>query len=548
MTSVALSTIEISVSVSQDTIMATVEQSSVSTFLSYGVTDHGALTGLSDDDHVQYHNDARGDARYYTKGAVDDLLDAIPETTPAGSDGEVQINSGGAFGSDADLYWSALSERFYSPSYGFKNSTSYFQASNDVRNWYLTGKTLSVSVETAPSGLYVLTDMTRAYMSGSGTDRIRAYDITTGQAVDQWVEAENVLVSGQDSNMQDIWVCEAHQKLYGIGSTNDRIYQYSLPNYPLLTGMTLDTFFAVAAISGGVPTGITGKPDGTKLFWCDSTNDAIYALDLSTPADLTTAVYNGDFLSVVGFETANSSLDVNNDGTRFYLTGSTGDDISEIRCATSWTIGTGVLFAESFTFTTETAPSSIFYHEDAQRAWVIGSALDTIIELATDKQIKHYGESFTTEGQFYCGGRFEVRGAAYFNQAVTLLTTLTVTSTATFAGNLTISGSGATFTLAGSAANIGSYTGGGTYRLGYGATLSGSTKTVDIGTNGVSGSTTNVNIGSAVAGAITTITLNGSAKPATMADSAAPNNSIYYSTDASKLVYKDGAGVVNNLY
>lgn len=29
-----------------------------------GVTDHGALTGLADDDHGQYHNDARGDARY----------------------------------------------------------------------------------------------------------------------------------------------------------------------------------------------------------------------------------------------------------------------------------------------------------------------------------------------------------------------------------------------------------------------------------------------------------------------------------------------------
>lgn len=32
-----------------------------------GVSDHGSLTGLSDDDHTQYHNDTRGDARYYTK-------------------------------------------------------------------------------------------------------------------------------------------------------------------------------------------------------------------------------------------------------------------------------------------------------------------------------------------------------------------------------------------------------------------------------------------------------------------------------------------------
>ena len=33
-----------------------------------GVTDHGALTGLADDDHSQYHNNARGDARYSQLG------------------------------------------------------------------------------------------------------------------------------------------------------------------------------------------------------------------------------------------------------------------------------------------------------------------------------------------------------------------------------------------------------------------------------------------------------------------------------------------------
>lgn len=33
-----------------------------------GSTDHGTLTGLADDDHTQYHNDARGDARYSQLG------------------------------------------------------------------------------------------------------------------------------------------------------------------------------------------------------------------------------------------------------------------------------------------------------------------------------------------------------------------------------------------------------------------------------------------------------------------------------------------------
>lgn len=39
-----------------------------------GITDHGNLSGLLDDDHPQYHTDARGDIRYYTKTQVDTML------------------------------------------------------------------------------------------------------------------------------------------------------------------------------------------------------------------------------------------------------------------------------------------------------------------------------------------------------------------------------------------------------------------------------------------------------------------------------------------
>ena len=40
----------------------------------------------------------------------------------------------------------------------------------------------------------------------------------------------------------------------------------------------------------------------------------------------------------------------------------------------------------------------------------------------------------------------------------------------------------------------------------------------------------------------------GGIKPATLTDASAPNNSIYYSSTAGKLVYKDSGGTVNNLY
>lgn len=54
-----------------------------------GSSDHGALTGLGDDDHSQYHNDTRGDARYYTQSAVDSALSGKSSTSHAHAWGDI---------------------------------------------------------------------------------------------------------------------------------------------------------------------------------------------------------------------------------------------------------------------------------------------------------------------------------------------------------------------------------------------------------------------------------------------------------------------------
>jgi hypothetical protein len=72
--------------------------------------------------------------------------------------------------------------------------------------------------------------------------------------------------------------------------------------------------------------------------------------------------------------------------------------------------------------------------------------------------------------------------------------------TQTVSGNITFSNANGTF---------GSSTAAGTINVGTGATVSGSTKAVNIGTAGASGSTTNVIVGSSVAGAGCNVTVNG---------------------------------------
>ena len=51
-----------------------------------GTSDHGELDGLGDDDHSQYHNDARGDARYYPQATVDSNISAAISTHASNAD------------------------------------------------------------------------------------------------------------------------------------------------------------------------------------------------------------------------------------------------------------------------------------------------------------------------------------------------------------------------------------------------------------------------------------------------------------------------------
>ena len=81
----------------------------------------------------------------------------------------------------------------------------------------------------------------------------------------------------------------------------------------------------------------------------------------------------------------------------------------------------------------------------------------------------------------------------------------TFTGDMTFSGTLTASGA---VTLTGAAATLGTATATATYGIGTGATTTGVTKTVNLGTEGASGSNTVVNMGSAMPGAGGTTVIN----------------------------------------
>ncbi len=62
-----------------------------------GISDHGALVGLADDDHPQYLNNSRGDARYALINHTHTLNDLADVNAGAAADGQVLTRQGGAW-------------------------------------------------------------------------------------------------------------------------------------------------------------------------------------------------------------------------------------------------------------------------------------------------------------------------------------------------------------------------------------------------------------------------------------------------------------------
>jgi hypothetical protein len=61
-----------------------------------GSSDHGALSGLADDDHSQYHNDTRGDARYLKLADASETIDDRVSSLLVAGDGVTLTYNDGA--------------------------------------------------------------------------------------------------------------------------------------------------------------------------------------------------------------------------------------------------------------------------------------------------------------------------------------------------------------------------------------------------------------------------------------------------------------------
>ena len=153
------------------------------------------------------------------------------------------------------------------------------------------------------------------------------------------------------------------------------------------------------------PTGLTFNNDGTKMFVSGNAGNDVGEYSLTTAFDVSTATFVDRF-EVVNEDNNPSGVAFNNDGTKMFVTGFTGDNVYEYTLSTGFDLTSTVSFVDSFDVSThETAPGGLTFNNEGTKMFVVGEDAKKVNEytLTTpfDVSSASFVDSFDVVGQVW---------------------------------------------------------------------------------------------------------------------------------------------------
>jgi len=260
-----------------------------------------------------------------------------------------------------------LSFAYYDPPAAWDISTADFRTRFSV-----------AAQESTPAGLFFKPDGTKMYVVGIAGRYVNEYDLSTAWDVSSASYLQNFSVSAQNTSPQALFFKPDGTKMYVVGDTGDNIYEYDLSTAWDVSSASYLQNFSVSAQDTN-PTGLSFKPDGTKMYVVGNSGDNIYEYDLSTAWDVSSASYLQNF-SVSAQDTNLQALFFKPDGTKMYVLGAAGDDVNEYDLSTPWDVSSASYLQNFSVASQETIPTGLSFKPDGTKMYVLGAAGDDVNE------------------------------------------------------------------------------------------------------------------------------------------------------------------------
>ena len=185
-------------------------------------------------------------------------------------------------------------------------------------------------------------------------------------------------ISSQESNPSSVRFNNDGTKMFVLGFTGDDVNEYTLSTgFDVSTASFVDSF----SVSGqeDLPRGLAFNNNGTKMFVIGWTGDDVNEYTLSTGFDVSTASFVDSF-SVSVYESSPSGLAFNNNGTKMFVIGFQGECVDEYTLSTGFDVTTAS-FVDSFSIASqEVAPTGLAFNDDGTKMFILGQLGDDVNE------------------------------------------------------------------------------------------------------------------------------------------------------------------------
>jgi len=228
--------------------------------------------------------------------------------------------------------------------------------------------------------------------------------------------SNNSFIDGAFYNFSDFYVKNDGTKMWAInneGGTTEIIRQYSLSTpYDISTASYDNKSFNVYSIENDCR-GLTFKPDGTAAYIVGRGSDMIIQLDLSTDWDISTASYNGYAKYIGSYNDTPHSVRFKPDGTKVYILNYSDDTVYEWHLSTAWDLSSiGSVYQSYFgTAGVVDYPQSFDFNADGTKVYIVGDSLGSVrvYSLSTAWDVSTYGR-LAAEDYSFSPATSNVRG------------------------------------------------------------------------------------------------------------------------------------------
>ena len=239
----------------------------------------------------------------------------------------------------------------------------------------------------SPVGIRFNNDGTKLFMVGEAGRDINEYALSTAFDISTSSYTQNYDLTSQENGPRDVAFNSDGTKMFIIGNDNNTI---ELHEYALSTAYSLSSVSHTTsiALTSKLPSGsqdtdaysIEFNTDGTKFFISGRTNNNIYEFTVSSGFNLTSTVAYDSAFDISGEAAKAQNIRFNNDGTKLFVADNDGDDINEYTLTTGFDISTASHKGSFSVASQDTVPVGLDFNNDGTKMFVAGWAGDDINE------------------------------------------------------------------------------------------------------------------------------------------------------------------------